>query len=391
MDDKSLIRDMLDKMNGKLDEDWQSIADRVGIGIHADTLRKAGLGIKMADQAGVLCFDSIKPDSSLEVEREKLYKERCKLRDERAALNKRLRDEARLEAKIEHLEDLIVSSSKERYEYTGVDTEEDSLDNQSKILLVVISDIHYGLMINNATAYYDTDVAGDRMSEYAQRVILEGKLRGAHEVVIVLLGDLISGSIHKTVQLQNSDNVLQQMIGCSEMISDFVYGISSEFQKVSVYGVGGNHSRIDTKDDSMNDERLDNIVLWYLKTAMKPQNNVTVYTQSDTNSKDSTVCEFDIGKYLRCVAVHGDYDEFSYAGLSRLISYIGYTPDLVLCGHKHEFACMSVADTMMVRNGCVCGTGDNYTAKNRMTCSPCQTLIEINESGVISDIIPVWL
>jgi hypothetical protein len=44
----------------------------------------------------------------------------------------------------------------------------------------------------------------------------------------------------------------------------------------------------------------------------------------------------------------------------------------------------------MIRNGSVCGSGDEYTMKKRLFGYPCQVCLIVNENG-IKDYIPIAL
>ena len=56
-ENKELIFDIFEKVNGKSDLDWSEIRENHGLDCHPDTLRKAAVGIKMAADAGVLNFE----------------------------------------------------------------------------------------------------------------------------------------------------------------------------------------------------------------------------------------------------------------------------------------------------------------------------------------------
>lgn len=58
--EKELIFDIFEKVSNRSDLDWIEIRDKHHMDCHPDTLRKAGVGIKMAAEAGALTFDSNK-------------------------------------------------------------------------------------------------------------------------------------------------------------------------------------------------------------------------------------------------------------------------------------------------------------------------------------------
>lgn len=61
--EKELIFDIFEKVSNRSDLDWIEIRDKHGLDCHPDTLRKAGVGIKMAAEAGALSFNTGKDNS----------------------------------------------------------------------------------------------------------------------------------------------------------------------------------------------------------------------------------------------------------------------------------------------------------------------------------------
>lgn len=66
-ENKQLIFDIFEKVNGRSDLDWSEIRENHGLDCHPDTLRKAAVGIKMAADAGVLNFNKADTSAYAEV------------------------------------------------------------------------------------------------------------------------------------------------------------------------------------------------------------------------------------------------------------------------------------------------------------------------------------
>ena len=90
---------------------------------------------------------------------------------------------------------------------------------------------------------YDWVKDRDKILEIAKR-------HEVKKVHVVGLGDLISGGIHKTVQITNKENVIDQIKVATEYLSSFCYSLTEHFESVFFYNVSGNHSRIDKKEES---------------------------------------------------------------------------------------------------------------------------------------------
>lgn len=67
---KELIFDICEKVFGRSDLDWSEIVSKHGMDCHPDTLRKAGVGIKMAAEAGAISFGSSEYDEVYKAKRQ---------------------------------------------------------------------------------------------------------------------------------------------------------------------------------------------------------------------------------------------------------------------------------------------------------------------------------
>ena len=106
-----------------------------------------------------------------------------------------------------------------------------------------------------------------------------------------------------TIQIANKENVIDQVKGVSELIAEFAEELSSHFNTVTYISVPGNHSRLDSKENSPYDRRMDDLIEWYLTFVSKILRNITINTYDRI---DATMFITNIrGKnYVR---VHGDF------------------------------------------------------------------------------------
>jgi len=212
---------------------------------------------------------------------------------------------------------------------------------------------------------------------YANSIIRIGKDSGAKDCYVSLMGDLISGVIHTTIRIENRENLIEQVIGVSELISAFLYRLATYFDNVIVNSVDGNHSRIDfSADDALRAEKLDALIPWYCKTKLQNLNNVHFID----NTLDSSIGSFGIfGK--RYICVHGDMDNDLKASVQRIEPMFGSKIDYILAGHMHV-AEARIENTGFIRNGSVCGSGDEYTVKKRLFGPPVQVCMVVSDEGV---------
>lgn len=361
------------------------------MGYHPDTLRKASVGLKWADEAGVLVMDAKQmmddvqavrdqADQSLEAAESKRLETELsmlQIRDERTAMRASLRFQARESRDRDYMIEQLERIGTARYIPTKEYVEREERD-QNKTLVLTFADPHFGAYFDGYHGeHYDMDVARRRILAYCSIAVMHAEWERIHNAHVVVLGDLISGMIHKTIQVTNRENVVDQVMIAGEIMSDFLYELSEAFDNVSVTFVPGNHSRLDRKEDSLNGDRLDKVVMWYARGVLKHVGNIH-WTESG-----DTISEFSINGH-RYVAVHGDYDSFSENGLARLVSFVGYKPTAVFTAHKHAPAFMMFNDVYMIQSGSFVGSGDEYTERCRLCGRGSQLLCVADDKGIDS-------
>ena len=303
---------------------------------------------------------------------EDLEKARVKFRDERAHHNKSVRIEARVEDRLDYLENIIKKAK-------PIVLDEKSAVFSGNDLLVMLSDLHIGQSFASAWGVYNSDIAKLRLEKYLNEIIAIQERHGSQNCYLSLQGDLISNSIHKTLAISNRENVIEQIILASELLADFILKLSSHFNSIYINNVDGNHSRMDTKEDALKDERLDSLIAWYLKTKLSDINNV-----SFLDSLDNTLNIFWIrGKAY--ISVHGDYDKFDKNGVANLVTMLGIVPYCILFGHKHFPATSEINGIKLVQSGSLPGSGDDYTVQMRLSGKPAQTVLVCNKDGIYAN------
>ena len=358
---------------------WQDVCNLLNEELHHDYNES---WYRKMYQSFMMVFDSIKDKyfdneqlKQMEQKKQEIIKERYRLNDERTAYNRALRNDARLDARLDMLEQKITEFGKISFPdvnniHTGVN------DND---LLVLLSDLHIGQTFKSFNGEYNTKIAQTRMGQYLKKIIEIGKQYNSDKCYVSLQGDLISNSIHKSIAITNQENVIQQIKFASELITAFIYELSHAFNRVIVTSVSGNHSRLDKKDDALKDERLDDLVIWYMDAALKNVNNVDIIT----NNPDTTFAVMDIrGK--KYINVHGDYDAFSKNGVASLSMMLGFFPYAITFGHLHTCAMSDEGGIKIIRGGSLAGSGDDYTIEKRLTGKASQMVCVCTDKGIES-------
>lgn len=378
-----MLQDCSNKVQKISDDDWSEICSRYGLEFNPDTIRK---GTQPPLIGSVFVSEYYKWKESLEkssdkedeyfnklrLEKQEIQKEKRKLYDERLDINRRLRETARLETTIEKLEEMLSDISNHRYlSYSPI------ISKSSNDMIVCLSDLHIGASYYGFDGVYDSNIAKERLNQYLSEIIEIKKENNAENCIIVLLGDLVSGNIHKTISVTNKENVIDQVKLACEYISDFVYEIGKHFATVELHGVSGNHSRIEDKNDALIAERLDSIIPWFIKTMLKNCENIRVIDEEI----DDTLSTFFVRDKLY-FAVHGDFDSTNESSIAKLALWAKMTPYCVLCGHKHFPAMTDVSGIKVVQSGSLGGSGDEFTRQKRLTGKPSQTILVVNDKGI---------
>ena len=304
-----------------------------------------------------------------------LKKERQKFYDQRAAYNKLLRERAREEELNEIIRECVRSGKLPSLNFEDLSQNYCCGDNT---LLVSLCDLHYGANINNAWCKYDSDICARMMQRYAGKILSIANLHSSEDCVIWGAGDFISGIIHRSIQVSNKENVIEQVMGVSELIAQFIAELSKHFRSVRFVSVAGNHSRIEpNKDNAITAERLDDLVEWYLAARLQNYENVII---DDSHKLDHTMSLFSIRgmNYLMC---HGDFDGSpqkiqSLQAMARVPIYA------VLMGHKHHNQTNTIQGIRMVMAGSFQGM-DDFCVEKRIVGEPEQMVCVCDETGIV--------
>ena len=370
------------KDNGNFDGTWDDIAYLMNFYYRNDeseyrtssAYRKPYEQAKKFYESGV--FNKFSEDeylNKLNATKREAEREKVKLRDERRAWNKQNYADARAEDILDKLSDSLVSIGNVQFPnhpVSGFTSDND--------MIVLLSDLHIGATFNNRFGRYDTDIAIDRMSELIDNVIELQKIHNSENCYVLSLGDQISGIIHKTIQVTNRENVIEQVKIATELISNFCYKLSRHFNNVNLISVSGNHSRlVPNKDNAMHDDRLDDLISWAVGLSLYNVDNFHVIE----NNIDTSIAMFSVrGKSY--VATHGDYDGFNKGDTQKLVSVIREFPEAWFTGHLHTIAVDEVNEIKMIRGGSLAGSGDDYKIEKRLTGKASQLVCIADDNGL---------
>lgn len=310
----------------------------------------------------------------IQLAKRELEAAKVQFRDERAAWNRQNTIDARVNQKLDYLESVLKESGERIYIPSPVEVCVGSSDND---LLVILSDLHIGAAFSSEWGEYNSDIATRRLNQYIREIVKIAERHNSENCFVSIQGDLISGNIHKSIQVTNRENVIDQIKIAANLITDFCFELSNYFKKVTITNVSGNHSRIDKKEDAIHSERLDDLIGWIVKNSLSHINKITF----KENNLDIGIASIDIrGKEY--IAVHGDYDSYSSSGVSNLCMMIHRIPYAILYGHLHHCSVDEVNGVKMVRGGSLAGSGDAFTIEKRLSGKPSQMVCVCSSAGI---------
>lgn len=366
---------LIDKIDGTINADWQDVCDMIGTDLHPDSIRKAFAttpygGYNVAKHLMNKTAQDLTDDMlfNLQKKKDEEYKERVRLQDARREYNKNLRVEARYDNLIDIMRKSIENMPPVEL---NIDSNHTSKGNKGALL---ISDLHYGALIDNVVNFYNTDVCKERMETLLNKTIKCCRDNNVDELYVNLAGDLVCGNIHLTSRVEQEEDIISQTMQVAELLSNFLAELSKHIKSVVVVCVQGNHSRVvpDIKKN-LNQENFERIIFEYIKMRLP---NIRMLR----NGNEDWIA-YNIGD-RRIFLEHGDKSTVASAK-EKAVNMVGYAPDTIFFGHFHHMELNDKNGTDVVVNGSVMGT-DAYAMKRRFNTKPYQILQIYDNDDVVT-------
>lgn len=278
----------------------------------------------------------------IEEQRDNLYKEKVRVADQNRLKRNLLRQEARYENLLEFLEEQLKNLPKleiKKYRYVETPNVEATL---------LLSDIHFGLVCDNALNYYDTEVANERLGKLFDKVKNYCVFNSVKTLHINLLGDLINGVIKLQHRVDAEEDVITQILHISEILSNYINDLKPYVGDIKVYGVVGNHSRVnENKKDNMPSENFERLIFKYIELRIgQPiiSNGLEDWLMYKVGDKNIYIS-------------HGDKDTTASIR-DNAINLTGIVPQICYLGHIHHQITKDENGTETVSNGSIISTDD---------------------------------
>ena len=136
--------------------------------------------------------------------------------------------------------------------------------SEPQVMVAVLTDTHVGEQVFSSQLMsmnsYDYDIFNRRLSGWASQVINLATFRRnvcpINELIVPMLGDMVSGDIHEELSRTNLDNCMMQMLHAASSIAQALMFLAPHFQTIKVPCVVGNHGRM-TRKPPMKDKYMD--------------------------------------------------------------------------------------------------------------------------------------
>lgn len=365
--------------SGKI-ENWASINDIVNKELLGDdeTLWRTESAWRKKYQAAKKfydgCFSKMESNEyqeQLDAMNRELARNTIKFRDQRRSWNKQNFMDARFDEVMDIIEERLDDFAKIDFA-----PHPSPLVKGDNSMIVCLSDLHIGQYFSSYFGEYNSDIAKIRLQKYMDELLEIAKLNKVKDAYVCMLGDDISNSLHKTIEVSNKEDVIGQLKLSIEYITSFCYELTKYFENVYFASVSGNHSRLQAKDLAQHSERLDAFIAWDVCRTLKNQENFHSLLHC---SIDDGIAMIDIynKSYL---LIHGDFDVTNKQGYMKLANMIESFPEYILCGHRHF--CSYSQDTRFIQSGSLAGSGCDYTIEKRLKGKASQMVCICNKSGI---------
>lgn len=375
---KYIIDLMLKKLNHEIDMSWEDISCETDLNYSESHIRKMAYGVKLyqeyldlEDLLDVKEVDEKLYQKLLDMEL-KLKKEKVKLRDERSLVNKQIRDLAKKESLEEILEEKL---DKLKMQPRMINDNYKNRISSGKSAIAMFSDWHYGIEVDNFLNKFNPDVCRERVNLLTDKIIEYCQLNNIDRLHVFIMGDIISSENYNVIRLQNRENLIDQIINASELLTEAIIKLSKYIPYVLVGVCTGNHCRSQNKGDATNRDNYIHLIKKYLELGLKNISNISFIE----NSYDDEIINAEING-LSVIATHGDKLAKSN-GSYKLSAILDKKIDLLCLGHWHESRMETNHRTIVHINGSLVSS-DEYSRNLNLYAYPTQKLLIIGDNKV---------
>jgi cell division protein ZapA (FtsZ GTPase activity inhibitor) len=367
------------KLAGR-DKNWDELAILVGTHYTGEQYRK--MVVRMQDRDGTLTknVNTISTKTVGEItdmdvlnKTQELLKQQQRIRDERTALTKKIRDESRIDA----LKDAIRESAEKLQVLPSVSYAAPTRKLEKEAVLL-FSDLHIGVELDKPYNTYNHQIAEVRVMKLVDDTIHYCKTHNVKKLNFINLGDLIHGLIHVTARIEEQFGVIEQVMFAAEIVSKALNKLQEAAPEIIYRSCTDNHSRtVANKSEAIEKDNFGRLVDWFLEERLK---NTKIKFAKDNYTEDLGGFELQNGKFVAFSHGHLDNPNESFQKLS---SIFGRLIDFAFMGHYHNERVKSYQGSRVYINGSIVGP-DDYAHGKRLYGVPSQTLLVFDGDNIIN-------
>ena len=341
-----LVQTVLDKKRGLNDTDWCDIVKDYDLDCNPETLRKAGVGIKIASDSGMKfpCGgDGTRDAMDGYVERQKLY-------DLQREIRKDLREQSRSELIREQIRRSISELPSMNIPDATEVKDEDKMDRE---LVVGLGDFHYGAKFvvrglrDEEINRYDTNVFEERMTWLIREICWIARTHSPEMITVMIVGDMLDGLLRSSQISRLEYGVVESTMYLSEYMCQWLYALHDRTKlPIRVYAVRGNHGEIrplGSKAGQFPEENMERLVMHYIYERFWGNEMIRVFDNDAPMVKSVDVLGYNF------LMIHGQGNDIETIARDHQNLY-GNKIDVFMCGHLHKSTTFTAG---MGRNGSV--------------------------------------
>lgn len=272
-------------------------------------------------------------------------------------------------------------------------------------MLMQLSDTHCGCWEDSELTLglggYDRNILRERLRRYVETaitVVEEWRMvREVPELIMFWLGDLLDGeNIYKGQKWLLDASLQQQFVWMANELLVSLMELAAHFEKVTVYGVAGNHGRLGgRKGESIPSSSADTLLMRHLQGMsehVEGLKNVEFHVSKSyllAVEIDGFVHLLrhgdDIRRYMRIPWYSAERNTMRYANLTRLPVTYAHV------GHNHKDATWPISMLRILANGSVVGATSWSINKLQEGDLPTQNLAMLHQEQGLTWPLPVTL
>jgi hypothetical protein len=366
------------------EKNWEELANVLGLNISGEQYRKIILRKQSQDGTLPKNINQLTEKTVFDVTGEEvlnktheLFKQHQRIRDERNALYRHLRDESRIDALKDVMKDSIIKLNKlpsVTYRPTAIKTSTEAI--------LMFSDLHLGVVVDSFYNKYNSVIAEKRVMKLVDDTIEYCKANKVKKLNFINLGDLVHGIIHISARIETEFDVMEQTMHAGEILARALNRIQEAAPEIVYRSSTDNHSRaVASKHESIEKENFGRLIDWYLEERLR---NTKINFIKDNLDVDLGMFYLENGKIVTFSHGHRDTINLIYQSHQAAVREVSdKVINYMLIGHYHSEKAKSYQNTKVFVNGSIVGT-EQYAHSKRLYSYAAQTLLVFDRENVIN-------